>query len=68
MDTPMQRGDVGKVVLCSARDCHYNQNTKCVAEAVHVNLHQDHADCNTYTENHHPAGQMGQSRQMGEQY
>ncbi|MDO8682491.1 MAG: DUF1540 domain-containing protein [Armatimonadota bacterium] len=58
-----QAGDIGRVVLCSARDCAYNQAAKCVAEAVHVNQHQDHADCNTYTNNHHEA-QMSE-QQMG---
>jgi hypothetical protein len=41
---------------------------KCVAEAVQVNLHNDHADCNTYTENRHTSQQMGQTGQMGQQY
>jgi hypothetical protein len=47
--------EIGRVVMCSARDCAYNQGAKCVAEAVEVNQHQDHADCNTYTNNHHTA-------------
>lgn len=67
MDRPVESNDMGRVMVCSARDCAYNENTKCVAESVHVNLHNDHADCNTYTHNKHPAGQMGQSRQMGRQ-
>jgi len=50
-----QPGEIGRIVMCSARDCAYNQAAKCVAEAVHVNLHMDHADCNTYTNNHHQA-------------
>ncbi|MDO8587523.1 MAG: DUF1540 domain-containing protein [Armatimonadota bacterium] len=50
-----QAGDMGRVVMCSAKDCAYNQAAKCVAESVHVNRHQDHADCNTYTNNRHPA-------------
>jgi hypothetical protein len=53
MESPLQMGTSGKVVLCSARDCSYNENTKCVAEAVHVMFHRDHADCNTYTHNRH---------------
>lgn len=52
-----QSGDVGRVVLCSATDCDYNQDMKCFAQAVHVHLHGDHADCNTYTKNQHPAGE-----------
>ena len=67
MESPMQMGDIGRVVLCSAQDCAYNQNTKCVADAVHVKLHSDHADCNTYTHNKH-AGTMEQPGQMGQQY
>ncbi|MEN6372754.1 MAG: DUF1540 domain-containing protein [Armatimonadota bacterium] len=67
MDRPMETENSGKVVLCSARDCAYNENTKCIADAVHVNLHQDHADCNTYTHNQHSAGWMGQSGQKSGQ-
>ena len=47
----------GKVVLCTARDCKWNDATQCVADAgVMVNFHQDHADCNTYTRNEHIPG------------
>ncbi len=53
MESPTQMGTSGKVVLCSAQDCSYNKDTKCVAEAVHVMFHRDHADCNTYTHNTH---------------
>lgn len=66
MESPMQMGDIGKVVLCSARDCSYNQNTKCVAEAVHVRLHSDHADCNTYTHNQHTGAASTEQRQQQE--
>jgi len=66
MQQPMQGGDAGRILLCSARDCSYNQNTKCIAEAVHVNLHEDHADCETYTENRHPPMQMGQTGKTGQ--
>jgi len=56
---PQEAGDIGRVVLCSARDCSYNRDTKCVAQAVHIMLHSDHADCNTYTNNrHHSEMQM----------
>ena len=58
MESPMQMGSPGRVVLCSAQDCSYNQQTKCVAEAVHVMLHRDHADCNTYTHNAHSINQQ----------
>lgn len=57
MQHESQTGDVGRVVLCSATDCDYNRNMKCFAQAVHVHLHSDHADCNTYTNNRHPAGE-----------
>ena len=47
----------GKVVLCTARDCKWNDATQCVADAgIMVNFHQDHADCNTYTKNMHIPG------------
>jgi hypothetical protein len=63
--TPKQGGDIGRVVLCSARDCSYNQASKCVAESVHVMLHQDHADCNTYTHNQHmQQSQVGVTEEM----
>jgi hypothetical protein len=59
----MQMGEPGRVMVCSAKNCSYNQNAKCVAESVQVNLHNDHADCNTYTENQHrqTTGQMGEA-------
>lgn len=57
MESPTQKGETGHVVLCSAEDCAYNRNTKCVAEAVQVMLHRDHADCNTYTHNQHIQGE-----------
>jgi len=56
---------MGRVVLCSAQDCRYNENTKCMAEAVHIILHSDHADCNTYTNNRHQAvAQMMEEEDM----
>jgi hypothetical protein len=67
MESPMQMGSPGKVVLCSAKDCSYNENTKCVAEGVQVYRHQDHADCNTYTHNAH-TGTMVQEDIESEQY
>jgi len=47
----------GHVTVCSARDCTYNEASRCVADAgIMVNFHQDHADCNTYTRNEHIPG------------
>ena len=47
----------GRVVVCTARDCKWNSDTLCVADdGVMVNLHKDHADCNTYTKNEHIPG------------
>ena len=63
-----QAGDIGHVVLCSAKDCDYNMNAKCIAEAVHVMLHSDHADCNTYTNNHHQGEMEEVSVEMEEEY
>jgi hypothetical protein len=31
---------------------------------VHVNQHQDHADCNTYTNNHHEAQMSEENMRM----
>ncbi|GEM_PF-2276480 len=48
----------GKVAVCTARDCRWNDNTLCVArDGIVVNFHRDHADCNTYTQNTHIPGQ-----------
>lgn len=60
MESPMQMGSPGRIALCSAKDCSYNEDTKCVAEAVHVMFHRDHADCNTYTHNAHNSGSTQQ--------
>lgn len=47
----------GKVTVCTARDCRWNDESRCIADAgVMVNLHMDHADCNTYTKNEHIPG------------
>lgn len=47
----------GKVMVCTARDCQWNEATKCTAEdGIMVNFHKDHADCNTYTKNTHIPG------------
>ncbi|MDD2486355.1 MAG: hypothetical protein PHX89_03580 [bacterium] len=43
----------GKVTWCSAVDCGYNEDMKCIADGVAINMHVDHADCETYTENTH---------------
>lgn len=48
----------GHVMVCTARDCKWNDDTRCVAkDGVMVNFHQDHADCNTYTLNRHIPGE-----------
>ena len=53
----------GKVMVCTATDCKWNDATKCFADAgIMVNFHQDHADCNTYTLNEHIPGQMGSAQ------
>lgn len=50
--------DEGKVVVCTATDCKWNCETKCIADdGVMINFHKDHADCNTYTHNQHIPGQ-----------
>ena len=52
----------GQVTVCTARDCLYNENTKCTADGVLVNFHETHADCNTYTKNQHIPGTMMQEQ------
>jgi hypothetical protein len=48
----------GRVVICTARDCMWNDAALCVADGgIMVNMHKDHADCNTYTKNQHIPGQ-----------
>lgn len=50
----------GKVTVCTARDCKWNDAAQCMAEdGVMVNFHLNHADCNTYTQNEHIPGQAG---------
>jgi len=47
----------GRVMVCSATDCKWNDAARCIADAgIMVNFHQDHADCNTYTSNEHIPG------------
>lgn len=46
----------GHVTVCTATDCRYNEETRCMAQGVMVNFHKDHADCNTYTQNEHVPG------------
>ena len=46
----------GHISVCTARDCLYNDESRCVADGVMVNLHKDHADCNTYSKNEHIPG------------
>ena len=46
----------GHITVCTARDCMYNEETRCMADSVMVNLHLDHADCNTYSKNEHVPG------------
>ena len=54
----------GHVTACTAQDCTYNEEARCIAEGVMVNLHQDHADCNTYTKNQHIPGQAPGTAQL----
>lgn len=53
----MENVEEGKVMICTARDCKWNDEARCVAnDGIMVNFHQDHADCNTYTKNTHVPG------------
>jgi len=39
----------GLVSVCSAGQCVYNQEDRCHAEAIQVAVHEDHADCETFS-------------------
>ena len=63
-DVPMGADSphAGLVTVCTARDCLYNEDTKCNANGIMVNFHETHADCNTYTRNQHIPGTMMQEQ------
>ncbi|MBI2953640.1 MAG: DUF1540 domain-containing protein [Chloroflexi bacterium] len=52
-----RNNDEGRVTMCSATDCAYNESLRCVAPHVDVGRHgegnEEHADCETYTRNQH---------------
>lgn len=39
----------GVVSLCSVEQCIYNRESQCHADAIQVAVHEDHADCETFT-------------------
>lgn len=39
----------GMISMCSANQCIYNREDMCHAEAVQVAVHEDHADCETFS-------------------
>jgi hypothetical protein len=39
----------GKVGACKVEDCKYNKALECSSEGIHVVMHEDHAECSTYT-------------------
>jgi hypothetical protein len=55
--TEVKRG--GIILRCTAVDCAYNEKFQCMAENVVIARHQDHADCETYTENQHKVYRLG---------
>ncbi len=38
----------GSVGACLASDCRFNEMLECVAPAIHVINHSEHADCKTF--------------------
>lgn len=57
--------DEGKVMVCTARDCAWNEQARCTAnDGIMVNFHKDHADCNTYTKNKHVPGESLESAEL----
>ena len=55
----------GHISMCSASDCLYNENSRCIADGVIVSYHQTHADCNTYTRNQHIPGVLTEEIESG---
>ena len=49
----------GVIMRCTAVDCAYNEKFQCMAENVVITRHQDHADCQTYSENQHKVYRVG---------
>jgi len=49
----------GVILRCTAVDCAYNEKFQCKAQGVVIVRHQDHADCQTYTENQHKVYRVG---------
>ena len=41
--------DEGMVSICAAGQCLYNQENQCHAEAIQIAVHEDHADCETFS-------------------
>lgn len=40
---------MASVATCHVHDCEYNKNMDCLAPGgINVDMHQDHADCDTY--------------------
>ena len=56
---PAVGGATGVVLRCTALDCAYNEKFQCRAASVVIVRHQDHADCQTYTENQHKLYRVG---------
>jgi hypothetical protein len=42
-------GSVGSVGACKDEECNFNQMFECTAENINVGMHQDHAECDTFT-------------------
>jgi hypothetical protein len=60
-----ETAEEGKVMVCTARDCAWNKQARCMAnDGIMINFHKDHADCNTYTKNTHIPGNSTESAQL----
>jgi len=52
MDSQSKAGEsdvTGGVGACHMADCQYNQSLECNAPGIHVDMHHNHADCDTYS-------------------
>ena len=59
MDQQAEQAGPGVILRCTAVDCAYNEKFQCRARSVIIARHQDHADCQTYTENQHKVYRVG---------
>ena len=39
---------VGSVGACKVEGCKFNDSLECMAEGIHIGMHADHAECDTF--------------------